>query len=96
MIEYLYDVIRAVAGQDIGITAKITDDDDMLITENCELVIHFNDGDMKHYPGEYIANIGEWLFTVPGEDTLGYHGKHWYCIQSNNQYLCFKTPLYLV
>jgi hypothetical protein len=96
MIEYLYDAIRAVAGQDIEINAKITNDDDMLITENCELVIHFRDGDMKHYPGTYIPELGEWSFTVPGEDTLGIHGKHFYCIQRNNQNLCFKTPLFLV
>lgn len=96
MIEYLYDAIRAVAGQDIGVTAKITDDDDMLITENCELVLHFNDGDMKRYPGVFIPELGEWSFTVPGEDTLGYRGKHWYCIQRNGENLCFKTPLFLV
>lgn len=96
MIEYLYDAIRAVAGQEIGVTAKITDDDDKLITEGCELVLYLNDGTEKCYSGAYVAELGEWAFTVPAEDTVGLIGRHNYCIQRNGINLCFKTPFYLV
>lgn len=96
MIEYLYDAIRAVAGQDLAISAVITNDDNEPITENCNLVLHFKDGSMFVAPGLYISEVGQWTFNVPASATLGKDGRHQYCIQHDGVNLCFKKPMYLL
>ena len=96
MIEYLYDAIRAVAGQDIAISAAITDDDGAPITENCNLVLHFGNDMMYVAPGIYMPEVEQWTFNVPAEATAGRNGRYEYCIQHDGLNLCFKEPIYLI
>ena len=96
MIEYLFNAIRAVAGQEITVEAKITDDSGAEITEGCALVFHFNDSDMYSAEGTYYEDIKSWQFTIPADVTKGLSGRYFYCIQENGNNLCFKEPIYLV
>lgn len=96
MIEYLYNAIRALAGNDIAITAAITDDSGIAITENCSLMFHDKDREtmIATIPGNYVND--EWLFIIPAELTKGLNGRYWYCIKHENSSLCFIEPIYLV
>ena len=96
MVEYLYDAIRAVAGQDILVGAYITDDEERLITEGCSIMVHGADRDICAVDGKYNPESQMWEFTIPGEQTLGLKGRYFYCIQHKDSNLCFKQPLYLV
>lgn len=93
MIEYLYNTIRATAGDVMPITALITDDEGNDITEACHFMLFdLNDKLVVTTDGEYIN--GEWVFNVP---TTGLDkGKYWYCICYHEEKLCFKQRLYLV
>jgi hypothetical protein len=96
MIEYLHDAIRATAGNNIAVTAVITDDNDEAITENCFLMLH--DKDRKTIITEIRGNYenDEWTFIIPADKTKGLKGRYWYCIRHVNNSLCFKQPIYLV
>lgn len=95
MIEYLYNAIRAVAGQEITIAAKITDENSALITQNCALMLYLDNKEVK-VDGAYYADAECWQFTVPPEITKGYNGRFWYCFIENDNNLCFKEPIYLI
>lgn len=94
MIEYLYDCIRATAGQEICICAQITDDDGTAITEGCGLMLHDDEAMLIKVNG--VCNGEEWSFIIPAEATAGLKGRHWYCICKGDASLCFKEPIYLV
>ena len=94
MIEYLYDVIRATAGQEILVSAKLTNDDGSIITDNCNFHLFDDKGNMLYEAPGTVAN-GLWLFSVPAQITEGRKGKHWYCIGHGKASLCFKEPIYL-
>jgi len=97
MIEYFYDAIRAVAGQEIIISASITDEWDEVITEDCSLMLHDADKTMiGAVEGVFNPDINEWLFTIPYDMTIGCKGRYWYCIQHEGNNLCFLNPIYLV
>lgn len=96
MVQYYYDCIKAVAGQDIKVGAFITDDEEKLITEGCSIMVHGQDSDICAVDGVFNAESGMWDFVIPGEMTLGLKGRHFYCIMHNDSNLCFKQPLYLV
>ena len=93
MIEYIYDAIRASAGNDITIAAQITEDTGDCVTEGCVLVLHIGD-EMREYEG--LVNDDMWEFTIPAKDTKGLNGRHWYCLKRNGLMLCFKQPIYFV
>ena len=96
MVEYLYDAIKAVAGQEFTINVYITDDEEQLITENCDMVIHGEEHEICCTVGEFIPEESFWAFTVPAEATLGWSGRYQYCIRHDGKNLCFKQPIYLV
>lgn len=97
MIEYLYDAIRATAGQNIAVDAKITNDLGELLTESCSFMLHDNNKDMIiNVDGEYLEEEGIWRFVVPAYATKGLKGRYWYCIQHIDQNVCFHQPIYLV
>ena len=97
MIEYLYDAIRAVAGQEIAIAAVITDDLDIPVTEGCKFMMHDDTGAVIcEVNGIYIEEDEQWTFNIPASATLGMTGRYWYCIQCDGVNMCFKQPLYLL
>lgn len=96
MIEYLYDAIRAVAGQDITVNATITDDNGYYITNDCEFTLHGKDGEIYTAAGTYLSNEATWAFFIPAEVTKGLKGRFQYCVRHNGINLCFKQPMYLV
>ena len=97
MIEYLYDAIKAVAGQEFAVNAWVTDENENVITDSCTFGLHDKDGRMiAEVEGVYLPENLMWEFTVPAEVTEGLQGRHWYCIMHANSNLCFKQPIYLV
>lgn len=95
MVEYLYNTIRAVAGQDITIYALITDDDEQVITTGCSLVLYNDEEELVSVDGIYLPESLQWEFTIPANATSGRDGRYWYSVQHNNASLCFKQPIYL-
>ena len=95
MVEYLYNTIVAVAGQDITIYALITDDDEQVITTGCSLVLYNDEEELVSVDGIYLPESLQWEFTIPANVTSGRDGRYWYRVQHNNQSLCFKQPIYL-
>lgn len=95
MVEYIYDAIKAVAGQEIGVSARITDDSGS-IAENCRLVLHDDKNEIGSVEGLYLPEDELWAFVIPAEMTAGRTGRYWYCIQHENLNMCFKQPIYLV
>ena len=99
MIEYLYNCIRATAGQNITVDAKITDDSGEALTQSCGFMLHDKNDDktmLARVDGEYLSEEEMWRFTVPAEVTKGLKGRYWYCICHEDQNVCFKQPIYLV
>lgn len=96
MIEYIYDAIRAVAGQEIGISAVITDATGAAIEDACAFMLHNDTGAViGMVNGEYLGE-GQWQFNLPASLTSGLKGRYWYCIQHEDNNLCFMQPIYLV
>lgn len=94
MVEYLYDCIRATAGQNICICAVITDDAGDAITDVCALMLHDDNDMLIKVDGTYNGEL--WTFDIPAEATKNLAGRYWYCICRGNSNLCFKTPIYLI
>lgn len=95
MIEYIFNTIKASAGNDIDVVAKITNDDGSPITLNCSMMLFDEEeGMIADVKGNYIDE--NWVFSIPAEATEGRVGKHWYCVCYGSQNLCFREPLYLV
>lgn len=98
MVEYLYDAIKAVAGQPITISAVITNESEEVITDSCCFALHDEDGEamIAVIDGVYNPDFLLWEFTLPAEATIGLKGRYWYCIMRDDSNLCFKQPIYLV
>lgn len=93
MIEYLYNTIRATAGDYVQVTAIITDDEGNEVTEGCEFMLHDCDEKLlMTVMGEY--HDGEMYFNIPAHDLP--KGKYFYCICREGVKLCFHQRLYLV
>ena len=84
MVEYLYNTIMAVAGQDITIYALITDDDEQVITTGCSLVLYNDEEELVSVDGIYLPESLQWEFTIPANATSGRDGRYWYSVQHNN------------
>lgn len=94
MVEILYDVVKAIAGEDISICAQITDTDGNDITSGCSLLFLDKDFEqISEYDGIYAD--GMWVFTIPAADTKGMYGRYWYRIKQKNDSLSFAAPLYI-
>ena len=94
MTEFLYNAIKAVAGEDINIGAQITDVDGNNITSECSIV--FIDKDFSTI-GEYdgVYSDGAWTFTIPAEVTKGFEGRYWYRIKFKDESLSCAAPIYM-
>jgi hypothetical protein len=97
MIEYLWNAIRAIAGDTITIEAYITDTNEEIITEGCTFALHDKDGTkmLLAKNGTYLPEFSVWQFTLEPEETKDLKGKYFYCIKHNDSPLCFKQPIYL-
>lgn len=95
MIEYLYNAIRATAGQEILIAATVTDDSGDVIKDGCRIVLYIDDI-MLTFAGSFNPSDNLWTFSIPAEATEGLIGRYEYCIQRNGANLCFKEPIYFV
>ena len=80
MVEYLYNTIVAVAGQDITIYALITGDDEQVITADCSLVLYSDEEELARVDGIYLPESLQWEFTIPANATSGRDGRHWYSV----------------
>lgn len=98
MIEYLYNGIRAHAGNHLTISAIVTNENGEAVTEGVSLVLHDKDRETMLYManGTYNEETKEISFVIPKEITQGKNGRYWYCIQHEGNALCFKEPIYLV
>lgn len=93
MVEYLFDAIKAVAGETFTVAAEITNDVGNPITEQCNLVIYDADGkEIGEAAGTLMEDI--WNFNIPATLTSGLSGRYWYCIKCGTESLNFKQPLY--
>lgn len=93
-IEYLHDAIRASSGQDVKITAIITDNEGAEITSNCKLALWNGNEVIFETEGEY--NDGEWTFVIPADLTINLHGRYFYAVSNNELDLSFRQPIYLI
>ena len=94
MVEYFYDCIKAITGEDISICAQITDTDGNYITSGCSLL--FLDKDFEQiaeYDGTYTD--GMWVFVIPAIATKGLEGRYWYRIKYKNGSMSFAAPIYI-
>ena len=94
MVEYTLNAIRATAGEEIVVVARIKDayGDDIAVCS-----FHLYDDDVQLYSVKGIPVDDMWEFHVPAEVTAGRHGRYWYSIcDENHQSLGFKEPIYLV
>ena len=96
MIEYLFDAIRALAGNDTPVTAVITDAAGVDVTEGCSLMLHDTDRETMIAEIDGTYDEGEWVFTIPASITKELNGRYWYCIRQDGNSLCFKQPIYFV
>lgn len=96
MIEYLYNCIRATAGQDVAISAIIEDASGAPVTEHCHIMLFDKDQKLlATFDGNYIED-GLWAFTIPAQDTEGKSGRYWYKICTDVESLCFVQPIYFI
>lgn len=93
MIEYLFNSIRATAGEDITVIANIRQDGEP-ITEGCGFMLHIDEENVVMVNGEFTNDL--WNFTIPADVTKGLKGRYSYCLCKDGQTLCFKEPFYLM
>jgi hypothetical protein len=94
LIEYLYNAIRATAGEDIIITAKVADDSGAEVS-GCAISLFDNEQLITTIKG--LFGDGFWQFIIPAAITAELKGRYWYCIcDEDHKKLCFKEPIYLV
>ena len=95
MIEYLHNAVRATAGEDIKLAAKIVGADEAPITTACHLNFYNDTSTLGTYDGTLVDGV--WEFTIPAEATANLFGRYWYCIcdKTHTKYN-FKQPIYLV
>ena len=93
-IEYLHDAIRASSGQEIKITAEITDNEGKDIETACKLSLW--NGNEVIFETEGTCNDGEWTFVIPADLTINLHGRYFYAVSNNDLDLSFRQPIYLI
>ena len=94
MVEYLYDAIRASAGDNVSLGAVIPD-----ATGDEDCVLRLYDDERNEFfvaDGFFDTENEYWGFTIPSEITSTLHGRYWYCICDRGVKLQFKQPIYFV
>ena len=95
-IEYLYDMVKATGGEDILITALITEND-----ETAEAAgFHLYDQELTeigYSQGQLDENGLYFEFLVPGEVTKHLKGRYFYTIcDGSGGSRCFYQPILIV
>ena len=93
-VEYIHNTIKATAGQDITVAAKITDANGELLTDSCGFMLHDDEKMITRVDGYFDGEV--WEFTLPAKVTENLCGRFWYCIYYGDQNLCFQQPIYLI
>lgn len=94
MVEFLYNAIKCIAGEDINILAEITDAEGIDITSGCSIVLLGKDYSIiGEYDGTY--KNGEWTFNIPAAVTTDLKGRYWYSIKFDGGALSFAAPIYM-
>ena len=94
MIEYLHTAIRATAGEDMVVAAKIRDDSGEIYTGGAHLMLYKDNEVLAVVDGVLVDDVYE--FHILAETTKNLLGRYWYCIcDSGGCSVCFKQPIYL-
>lgn len=98
MVEYLYNTIRCSKGSDNVFTAYITDEENNLITENCNFIICDGATDMVILvkEGSYDEQLGAWDFLLTTEEQKDFFGRYLYYIEHDGKAQGFRQPIYYV
>lgn len=94
MIEYVGNAIRATAGEDVCISAKITDNAGEIVDIHSHLMIYDDLALLATIDGVFDGEV--WSYSLAADTTRGLQGRYWYCICVANESLCFKQPIYFV
>lgn len=96
MVEYLYDAIRATAGRDISIVARVLDEFGNEVKG--DVIFTLYDKDSRESLIEVAATHGgdSFIFAIAADSTKNLKGRYWYSIKHNDEQLCFLQPIYLV
>lgn len=93
MIEYLHNAIRATAGEDAKIMARIVGFDGVSIESDCHFMIFDDEDNLVAMADGVCGEDNLWTFEVP---TAELKGSYWYCVCHVDERLCFKQPIYFV
>lgn len=94
MIEYIENAIRATAGENICLIAKVID----ALGNNLEACTFclFDDNE-KLFMVDGLFNGTVWEFHIPAEATTDLRGRYWYAVcDETDTSLCFKNPIYFM
>lgn len=95
MVEYLHDLIRASAGEDLYILARATDAYGEPIA-GCSFSV-FKDKEKLFTVAGKAAEDNIWQFYIPAKTTDGLYGKYQYCICDDlDSSLCFKEAIHFI
>ena len=96
MIEYIENVIRATAGENLCLIAKVTDALGNNL-EACSFCLFNDENKLFMISGIRSQEHGVWEFYVPANATANLKGRHWYAVcDENDTSLCFKNPIYFM
>lgn len=92
MVEYLYDAVKATAGEVIAVSTRITDDEGNVNSSGCVIEVYKDDTQISTTPGELSGE--EYSFNIPA---IIETGRYFYLIKDlEGNSFEFKQPLYLV
>jgi hypothetical protein len=94
LIEYIDNAIKATAGENICLIAKVIDSLGNNL-EACTFCL-FDDNE-KLFMVDGLFNGTVWEFYVPAEATAELKGRYWYAVcDETDTSLCFKNPIYFM
>lgn len=97
MVEYLHDAIKASAGSDIYIQARVLDEFGNEVKENVFFILHDKEDVSKHILEAEASDGGDaCIFEIPAEITKEFKGRYWYSIKHGNEQLSFLQPMYFM
>lgn len=92
MIEYLHRAVKATAGKEVVITAKILDDN---ITTDCKLCLYDDKKEINTFDNYYDMDNETLYFILPA-DAFPHTGRYFYTICHYGASITNKEPLYIL